>query len=176
MVMKCSKRDGSGTYHYAFKEFPLSNGTRIGVFQGSYGNNPDLDILVKYQEPGKQVRTPQHIHWAIDLLIKNEHNPQLTKEFVKYLADMWSQIQPFTTKEQQQQCQLYFTNPENLVRFVPLNSFGEYSVEFIGHIIELLMIEEKTGNKDAFMFIGVLNAIFNNEDIFTIAQRATYRG
>ena len=108
MVMQCSVKTKSGKYVKltAIKEFKLKNGTVIGVFQGSYGNHPELDIIVKYQEQGKRVRTPAHIHWAIDLLIKKEHNPKLTLEFIKYLRDMWNKVQPFTSKAEQQKCEL----------------------------------------------------------------------
>jgi hypothetical protein len=178
MVMECSVKNRDGVTHKlrAIKEFRLKNGTNIGVFQGSYGSRPDLDIIVKYQENGKRVRTPQHIHWAIDLLIKKEHNPVLTREFIKYLADMWDKVQPFTAKAQQQNCELHLTNPEDLAKFEALNQYGEYPVEFIGHVIELMMIEEKTGDHDAFMFKGVLDALYNNAEIFQIVQKATFRG
>ena len=176
--MECSikRRGGSQVKLRAFKEFLSKDGTIIGVFQGSFGNNPDLDIIVKYKEKGKRVRTPKHIHWAIDLLIKKEHNPELTKEFIKYLIGMWDGIQPFRTKAEQQRCDLRFTDPEHLKVFEPLDKYGEYPVEFIGHVIELMMLEEKTGNHEAFMFKGVLNAIYNDEDIFSIVSRASFRG
>jgi hypothetical protein len=176
--MECSVKTKSGKYRklIAFKEFRLKNGTVIGVFQGSYGNNPDLDIIVKYQDRGKRVRTPQHIHWAIDLLIKKEHNPELTKEFIKYLGDMWHRVQPFTSKTEQQKCELQFTNPDNLRKFEELDKYGEYPVEFIGHVIELMIMEEKTGNRDAYMFKDVLDALYNDAEIFTIVQKATFRG
>jgi hypothetical protein len=176
MVLECSKRDGSGLKNRSFKEFITSNGTIIGVFQGSYGAQPELDILVKYQEPHKKIRTPQHIHWAIDLLIKKEHNPELTKEFIRYLTSIWSGVEPFKSKAEQQLCQLKFSNPDNLKKFEPLNEYGEYPVDFIGTVIELLMLEEKTGHHAAFMFKGVLDALNRDEDIFTIVQRATFRG
>lgn len=166
----------NGNSLVSFKEFNLKNGTIIGVFQGSYGNNPDLDIIIKYQEKGKRVRTPKHIHWAIDLLIKREHKPQLVKAFVNYLIAMWDKIEPFSTKADQQKCELRFTNPENLEPYEELDNYGEYSVEFIGHIIELMMLEEKTGNHKAFMFKGVLEAIRNDKEIFEIVSRATYIG
>jgi len=176
--MECSVKTKSGNRVKlkAFKEFELKNGTKIGVFQGSYGNHPDLDIIIKYQERGKRVRTPQHIHWAIDLLIKKEHESKLTKAFIKYLADMWEKVQPFTTKVQQQSCELKYTNSEQLEDFEPLNKYGEYPVEFIGHVIELMMLEEKTGNHDAYMFKGVLDALYNDEEIFKVVQMATFRG
>jgi len=165
------KKDG--TEHTAFKEFKLSNGTVIGIFQGSLGQNPDLDILIKYQELNKKVRTPKHIHWAIDLLIKKEHNKELTLDFVKYLREMWDKVEPFKTKEEQQKCELKLTTTEKLKKFEELNQYGEYPVEFIGHVIELMMIEEKTGLSTAFMFKGVLDAIIQEKDIFSIVSKAT---
>jgi len=178
MVMWCSVKTKSGetTKLTAIKEFKLKNGTVIGVFQGSYGSCPDLDIIVKYQERGKRVRTPAHIHWAIDLLIKKEHNPELPLEFIKYLRDMWEKVQPFTSKSEQQKCELNLTSPNDLKKFEELDKYGKYPVEFIGHVIELMMIEEKTGDRDAFMFKGVLDALYSGAEIFQIVQKATYRG
>jgi hypothetical protein len=162
----------------AFKEFHLKDGTIIGVFQGSKGNRPDLDIVVKYKDKYTKnvVRTPKHIHWVIDLLIKKEHNEKLTLEFIKYLLDMYDKIEPFKNKEDQQKCELKFTNPENLKKFEELDNYGQYSVEFIGHVIELLSIEEKTGFEGAFMFKKVLKALYESKDIFSIVSSATHRG
>ena len=162
----------------AFKEFPLKDGTIIGIFQGSKGKNSDLDIVVKYKDKYTKsvVRTPKHIHWVIDLLIKKEHNEKLTLEFINYLFEMYDRITPFKTKEEQQKCELKFTNPENLKKFEELNKYGQYSVEFIGHVIELLSIEEKTGFDGAFMFKGVLKALKEKKDIFSIVSSATHNG
>ena len=174
--MEYSKRDGKGTKAKSFKEFNLKDGRIIGVFQGSRGQNPDLDIIVKYKEKKKQVRTPQHIHWAIDLLIKREHNKELTKKFIRYLLIIWNKIKPFKTKAEQQKCEMRFTNPENLKSFEELNQYGEYPIEFIGHILELIMIQEKTGNVKAHMFKETLEAIYEDKDIFSIVSKATYTG
>lgn len=71
----------------AFKEFELKGGEVIGVFQGSKGSKPDLDIIVMYKDKfTKSVpRKPKHINWVIDLLIKKEHNKQLTLDFIKFV-------------------------------------------------------------------------------------------
>ncbi|HEY4699801.1 MAG TPA: hypothetical protein VIH27_05465 [Nitrososphaerales archaeon] len=63
--MEYSSRDGKGGKAKSIKEIILSNGTIIGVFPGNRGANPDLDILIKYKEKNKRVRTPKHIHWVI---------------------------------------------------------------------------------------------------------------
>lgn len=162
----------------AFKEFHLEGGEAIGVFQGSLGKKPELDIIVKFKDKyTKSVpRTPKHIHWTIDLLLKKEHEKELTLEFIQYLLDMYDKVEPFRTKEEQQKCVLRFTNPENLKKFEKLNKYGQYSVEFIGHIVELLSIEEKTGFEGAFMFKRVLTALRNSDDIFSIVAAATQVG
>ena len=163
----------------SLRDFNLSDGRIIGVFQGGRGENPELDIIVKYKDKyvkRKTCRTPQHIHWAIDLLIKKDHDKELTKKFVSYLLNMWQKIIPFKNKEEQQKCELNYTNPENLKEFEELNRYGEYSIEFIGHILELIMIQEKTGSAKAHMFKGVLEAIYNDKDIFSIVSKATYSG
>lgn len=176
MVMEWKPKGGERKK--AFKEFHLKDAV-IGVFQGSKGNNPELDIVVKYQDKytkGNRIRTPKHIHWVIDLLLKKEHNEKLTLEFIEYLYNMYDKIEPFKTKEDQQKCELKFTNPENLKRFEELNQYGQYSVEFIGHVIELLSIEEKTSMEGAFMFKDVLKALKDKKDIFSIVSSATHNG
>jgi hypothetical protein len=172
--MEYSLRDGRGGKGRSFKEFKVGDIT-IGVFQGSRNKNPELDIIVKYQKKGGNVRTPQHLHWAIDLLIKKEHDKELTKKFVGYLVGMWDKVHPFKNKQEQQKCELKFTNPENLKQFKELDKYGEYPVEFIGHIIELLMIEEKNAER-SFMFKGVLDSIYEDKDIFSIVSSAGYSG
>jgi len=165
----------NGEYH-SFKEILLSDGTIIGIFQGSRGENPELDILIKYQEPDKRVRTPKHIHWVIDLLIKKEHSKDLTLQFIKYLRDMWDRVEPFHNKQEQQECLLIETSSERLIKFRLLNKYGEYSVEFIGHLIELMMRMEKTGLKEAFVFKKLMDVMIEEKDIFSIVSSATQNG
>jgi len=174
--MENPKGEEVGPRQKPFRDFLLKNGTVIKVFQGSRGEKPDLDIIVKYQEKGKRDRTPQHTHWAIDLLIKKEHEPELTKKFISFLLNMWNLVRPFSSKEEQQKCELKFSSYDKLGEFSLLDKYGEYSVEFIAKIMELIMIQEKTGNKKAFMFKKVLESIRDDKDIFSIVSSAGYRG
>ena len=53
------------------KVFTPDNKTIIGVYQGSFSK---YDILIRYRQKDKNnkwshIRTPKHIHWAVDLLI-----------------------------------------------------------------------------------------------------------
>ncbi|MFH1637864.1 MAG: hypothetical protein ABIB71_05550, partial [Candidatus Woesearchaeota archaeon] len=139
--------------------------------------NPELDIKICYKDryTKGEKRTPQHIHWVIDLLVKKQYNKQLTLEFVKHLRDMWEKVEPFRTKEEQQKCELKETTHKKLKKFEGLNKYGEYNVEFIGHLIELMMRMEKTGLARAYVFKDLLDSIIQEKDIFTIVSKATQK-
>ncbi len=160
----------------SIKEFPLKRGFTIGIFQGNRGANPKLDIRIMYRQANTRVRTPQHLHWAVDLLIKKEHKPKLTLEFAQYLCDMWAKIKPFTSVSQRENYRLSFSTEKQLRKFESLNAYGDYPVEFTAAVIELLMIQEKTGHARAFMFKGLLDAIHDEKDIFSIISSASYGG
>jgi hypothetical protein len=161
----------------AIKEIKL-NGVTIGVFAGSRGHNPDHDILIKYQEDGKRVRTPKHIHWVIDVLIKKEHNKELTLKFLKYLRDMYDRVNGFCSKEDRTNCELKETTHEKLKQFEELNQYGEYSVEFIGHLIELMIKMEKNmpPEKPARVFKELIDSMLKEDEIFVIVSKATQIG
>ena len=170
------KRDGKE--HIAIKKICLNDDTVIGVFEGSRGANPDHDILIKYQENGKRLRTPKHIHWVIDLLIKKEHNRGLTLEFMKYLRSMYNKVEPFNSKEDRKKCTLSQTTHEKLKPFQELNKFGEYKVDFIGNLIELMIKMEKNTppEKPARVFKELMDAMIAEKDIFVIVSKATQIG
>ena len=163
---------------YAIKEIPLSDGTIIGVFEGDRGHIKDHDIIIKYKETNKQLRTPKHIHWVIDLLIKKEHNKKLTLEFMKYLRDMYERVQGFCSKEDRAKCILNETTKEKLKPFEELNKYGEYKVEFIGHLIELMIKMEKNTSPDkpAHVFKELMDAMIQEKEIFVVVSKATQIG
>jgi hypothetical protein len=89
---------------------------------------------------------------------------------------MWERVEPFRNKNEQQKCEIKQTTIEKLRKFEELNRYGEYTIEFIGHLIELMMRMEKTGLDRAFMFKDLLDAIINEKDIFHIVAKATHNG
>ncbi len=175
--MEYSLRDGKGTKVRSFKEIKFG-GITIGIFVGSRGHNPDHDILIKYQEDNKRVRTPKHIHWVIDILIKKEHNRELTLKFLKYLRDMYDRVEGFKSKEDRNCCEIKETTPEKLKKFDELNKYGEHPVEFIGHLIELMIKMEKNmpPENPARVFKELIDAMLNEEEIFVIVSKATQIG
>ena len=50
----------------------------------------------------------------------------------------------------------------------------EFSVEFIGHVIELMIRMEKTGLKKAFMFQKLLQKIRDGKDMSSILSTASF--
>jgi len=173
--MKFKKK---GQEHIAIKEIELKDGTVLGVFEGNRGANPDHDILIKYQESGKRLRTPKHIHWVIDLLIKKEHNRELTLKFMKYLRDMYDRVEPFKSKEDRKNCEFKETTLEKLKPFEELNKYGEYKVDFIGHLIELMIKMEKNTSpeKPARVFRELMDSMIQEKEIFVIVSKATQIG
>jgi hypothetical protein len=183
MVMNYQPKQPEGTKKkpprkYAIKEFKLSDGTTIGVFEGSRGHKPEHDILIKYQQEGKKVRTPKHIHWVIDLLIKKEHNRELTLEFMKYLRDMYERVEAFKSKKDRAACILKEITPEKLKPFQELNKYGEYHIDFIAHLIELMIKMEKNTppEKPARVFRELMDAMLQEKEIFVIVSKATQIG
>ena len=78
----------------------MTDGTMVAIYQGFRGENPDLDFIVKYREPGKRLRTPSHTHWIVDLVVKGEVKKELTLSFVNALIIVYDNIEPFTTQEE----------------------------------------------------------------------------
>ena len=163
---------------YSIKEIHLSDGTVIGVFEGDRGFIKEHDIIIKYRERGKQVRTPKHIHWVIDLLIKKQHKPELALKFMRYLREMYDRVGGFKSKEDRANFVLKETSREKLKPFEELNKYGEYKVEFIGHLIELMIKMEKNTppGKPARVFKELMDAMIQEKEIFVIVSKATQIG
>ena len=134
----------------------------IYVFPGKLSQN---DIVLKYKKNGTRRRTPKHIHFVIDLLIKKEHNDKLVKSFIDTLLIRWESIQGLNQRD------INILNKYN-----ELNTYGEYSIEFLLHFGELLMLQEKTNMPGAYMFKKVMESIKDDKDIYSIVSTATHNG
>lgn len=160
--------------------FPVGNNYMIGVYQGSLS---PFDIIVKYRqkENGRwsRLRTPKHIHWAVDIIIKQHMLPAVTQLFIDELIVLWNQTNPMTSLVERNQ----FLNTQSLLQsanaiarnYQNLNGKGEYSVEFLCVLAILLMRQEKTNNPAAYMFKNLLEALKAKDDIFKIVSVATHR-
>lgn len=156
--------------------YTTSRGVNISVEQG---RKSDFDFVIRYQEPGKRNRTPQHIHLIIDLYMKITGNQELAKKLVKYIIDeIILKVQPSITKPPTLQIfsSKWGLSSESVQEFQALESYGEYSLEFLLVVIELLMIQEKTNYPQGTLNLKLFQLLHRGADIFSIVSAATFRG
>ena len=153
----------------------LNNNTSIIIFPGTLGPN---DIRITYKQGTLRRRTPKHIHWAVDLLLKRENNLALTNDYSTAMQNRWNGIQPLPNRQFntiRANLQLS-TNQHFINQYAALNAFGSFEIDFLTHFMELLMLEEITNFPNAYMYIGVIEAILTNADVYTVVSKATHGG
>ena len=162
-------------------EFPVNGTFYVAIYQGSLS---PYDVLIKYRqfENGKwsHIRTPKHIHWAVDILIKQHMENNATERLIDSLIDLWDNtIQPIRSEEERAR----ILDPATLLaevdaeatNYEELAGKGEYSVKFLLLLARLLMVQEKTNLEAAFMFRNLLEQLREHKDIFKIVSTATHR-
>ena len=164
--------------------FPVNGKYVLAVYKGTLS---EFDLLLKYRQRDENrksgwtnIRTPKHIHWAVDVLLKMHSNETETKRFLDFLIISWNdKIIPLKTEAER----ISLLNVENLLNEVTIEAAnyetladkGEYSIKFLILIAKLLMIQEKTNMETAFMFKQLLDALRAGQDIFKIVSIATHR-
>lgn len=161
-------------------EFPVNGTFYVAIYQG--GLSP-YDVLIKYRqlEDGtwSRIRTPKHIHWAVDMLIKQHLENNATERLIDSLINLWdNHIQPIKSEEERAR----ILDPQTLLnqvnaeasKYLDLAGKGEYSVKFLLLLARLLMIQEKTNYEGAFMFRKLLEQLREHKDIFEIVSTATH--
>jgi len=139
----------------------------------SKGRKSQYNFKVQYQEPGKRVRTPKHIHLIIDLYMKLTGNRSLTMQLVDHIIDqVILEVQPSTFNPPT----LQVFSPQHVSKFQQLDAYGEYSVEFLLVITELIMIQEKTNYPEGTMNLNLFRLFRDGADIFSVVSAATFRG
>ena len=113
---------------------PVNGEYVLAIYQGSLSEH---DILIKYRqlENGKwsRLRTPKHIHWAVDILIKHYTEPKETDLFLESLLQLWDKTEGLHSMADRQR----ILNENNLMdqvnkeaaNYPKLAKKGEYSVK-----------------------------------------------
>ena len=155
---------------YVFPEYV------IYVFQGKLSK---FDIVVRYRKDGTRSRTPKHIHWVVDILMKTQGNEALTKRYLLSIQNYWKTCQPLANNDYET-LKALIQNGEaaiNIDQFTPLNDYGEYDVEFLYVLMELLATQEKTNRSDAYMFGRIIDELLKTDrDIYKIVSTAGFGG
>lgn len=161
--------------------FEVNGSYILAVYQGSLS---EFDILIKYRQKidgtWSRIRTPKHIHWAVDVLIKLHEDKAKTQEFLDFLIGIWDSTHPVRNRDQQQTEltieSLLRNSQTEIQQYEALSSKGEYSVKFLIMLAKLLMIQEKTNLETAFMFKNLLDALRDGGDIFSVVSIASHTG
>ena len=161
-------------------QFPVNDHFQIGVYQGTLSK---FDMIIRYKQllnnEWTRSRTPKHIHWAVDILIKQHENPEATNKFLDFLLQQWNSVTPLLSEDERNSA----LNTETLLKQVndesknypELAEKGEYSIKFLILLAKLLMLQEKTNYHKAYMFKNLLEQLKSHKDICKIVSTATHR-
>jgi len=150
--------------------YKTGNETIIGVVEGSKSK---FDFRVKYKEIDKRERTPKHMHIIIDLYMKLVGNEKLTIELIDHIIDnIISKVEP--TKNFPPQIQIF--HKHNVEKFSELDRYGEYPIDFLLIVIELIQIQEKTNYPDGKINLELFKLLKKRADIFSVVNAATFKG
>lgn len=162
-----------------FIQFPVNDHFVLGIYRGMIS---EFDMIIKYRqlinESWTRSRTPKHIHWAVDILIKQNEKPEETNKLIQFLLDYWETVQPIKNDEERERLLNIDTlkgevNKESK-NYESLANSGEYSVKFLLLLAKLLMFQEKTNNPKAYMFRNLLEQLKDCPDIFKVVSTATH--
>lgn len=168
----------NGQRLHLLTQFHVNDHFQIGVYEGTLS---EFDIVIKYKQliEGEWTlpRTPKHIHWAVDILIKQHAEPEETNNFLGFLLDYWENVTPFMSTEERADA----LNVEHLMaevdreasQYREMARVGEYSVKFLILLAKLLMKQEKTNNHEAYMFRRLLEQLREHSNIFGVVSTAT---
>lgn len=142
---------------------------QIGVYPGRKPESP-YDFIVKFREPNKRERTPAHVHLIVEMYVKHAYNPSLTLELKDHILTMLGQIRPVNSFPPN----LQFFKQEHIEPFKDLDKVGEFTVEFLLVVTELMAIQEKT-NYPAGSLTESLYKDFGSKDRFSVIQKAVLK-
>jgi hypothetical protein len=141
----------------------------IHVERGSKSPN---DFIVRYRESNKRVRTPKHIHLVVDLFAKRTSNLSLTNDLVDHIIqNIILKVTPSVSFPPS----LQIFKPAHVKKFQKLSEYGEYSIEFLLVMTELIMIQEKTNYPNGTINLDLFQKLRDGADIFSIVSAATFR-
>lgn len=136
------------------------------------GKKSQYDFRVRYREPNRRVRTPKHIHLIIDLYMKLSRNKELTLKLINHIIEnIIKKISPVGKYPPE----LQIFKSEDISQFEELNNYGQYSIEFLLVVTELIMIQEKTNYPNGTMNLKVFESFRDkHQDIFSVVSAATF--
>jgi len=149
--------------------YTTSTNVLIGVYPGKKIESPH-DFIVKFREPNKRERTPAHVHLIVEMYVKHAHNPLLALKLKDHILTMLSQIKPVNSFPPSPQ----FFKLEHIDPFKDLDNVGEFSVEFMLVVTELMAIQEKTNSPEGSLTESLYKDL-GVKDRFAVIQKAVLK-
>jgi hypothetical protein len=156
-IMTSLNYNKGGELHVPIKHWRTDSVTEVAIYQGSRGESPELDFIVKYKEEGKRLRTPSHTHWIVDLLVKSEVSKENVLSFINDMIKIYDNTTPFTSVDERNKYVLKYPS-QMVTKHSTLQGHGYYSIETLICFIELFSLCEKQST-GAFMFRGLLTLV-----------------
>ncbi|WP_396156685.1 hypothetical protein [Flavobacterium macrobrachii] len=156
----------------AINVYTTEEGLKIGMFQGSRGQYPAIDYVVKILKPGitERLIPPPHSFWVVDLMMKTIDHRNEVIEILEYYANYYNNLQPFNTPEERQNYELE-TVEHITSNYSNINQPHTLSINYVAIIIELFCKNEKR-NAGAYMFRDLLQTLLryakNEADYMTV--------
>ena len=133
------------------------------------GTKSEFDFIVKFKKSTQRKRTIRYIHLIVDFFRKYDGNKSLTMQFKDFLIQLYKKI----NIEYKYPPKLVHFNFSDTRKFCDLNHYGNYSVEFLMVMTELIFLQEKINYGDnGHKTLDLLNA-FGVKDDFTVINIAT---
>lgn len=164
------------------KEIKIDNQFNIIIEQGNISR---CDIRIRYQKQVAQQkfsrkRTPKHIHWVVDVLIKRMRKKELTIQLIEEMQKVWAKIPHIKKRTEREK---WLSNVEQNIKkkywkkYKVLDSSGEYSSKFLIFLLQLLILQEKANNNNASFFPKLLELLKSPKfELWTIISKATHNG
>lgn len=149
--------------------YTTKENVQIGVYLGRKPESP-YDFIVKFREPGKQERTPAHVHLIVEMCVKHTHNPLFTLKLKEHILTMLKTINSVSSFPST----LQFFKPEHIELFKELDRVGEFTIEFLFVVTELLAIQEKTNYPEGSLTESLYKD-FGVKDRFSVIQKAVLK-
>ncbi len=149
--------------------YTTKTNVQIGVYPGRKPESP-YDFIVKFREPNKRERTPAHVHLIVEMYVKHAHNPSLTLQLKEHILTMLHEINPISSFPPN----LQFFRQEHVEPFKELDRVGEFTVEFLLVVTELMAIQEKTNYPEGSLTESLYKD-FGVKDRFSVIQKAVLK-
>ncbi|MCX8082358.1 MAG: hypothetical protein N3D17_03020 [bacterium] len=149
--------------------YTTTTNIQIEVYPGKKPESPH-DFIVRFKEPNKRRRTPAHIHLIVEMYVKYAYNPHLTLKLKEHIITMLNSVKPVDKFPPT----LQFFKPDHVELFKDLDRVGEFTVEFLLVVTELMAIQEKTNYPEGSLTENLYKD-FGTKDRFSVIQKAVLK-